>query len=391
MKKYDLILVIEFFRSLTYYLSIIRHLSKEYRIGLYQVAIDESVLVKNRDAQSEFLHACVEFGAELIDDKPVYSDVLLIPQRPYLKEALEDIRHNIHAARKVGALTLAWAGIPIHDAFLTECDLHKVFVIDKHFINFLLDHREGRSTYEGLELVEVGLPFSKYPVFPEFVADYLMAIPTPFSFAHEKDKWFFLETVLSLFDEMDSDDEVVHKPHNAVDRDQLSTLIYRKLVRILRHVPGISSVFRCGALIAPRKLKKHLERLYTAYLYERVLERTVPMKELTPFHNFGMEAFLPGVKKAVIGGLSNTIWGTLFHRIPFYNCVDITQQRRDADDKLYGKKKPEPLLGLNLKFFYVPYCEGQLQFDPKYFDIIDESTRQGDLIEELRKEIQYSP
>jgi hypothetical protein len=62
-------------------------------------------------------------------------------------------------------------------------------------------------------------------------------------------------------------------------------------------------------------------KLYTALLYEKIMHRVVPMERLTRHHNFAMEAFLPGVRKGVIGGLSNTIWGALFFSLPFYNCV----------------------------------------------------------------------
>jgi hypothetical protein len=99
-----------------------------------------------------------------------------------------------------------------------------------------------------------------------------------------------------------------------------------------------------------------------------------------------MEAFLPGVRKGVIGGLSNTIWGALFFSLPFYNCVDIEDQDRHTKNKLYNKD-PSHLLDLNLRFFNVPYCKAKLKFDPKHFDIIDESTRQGDLLKELKSEI----
>ena len=33
------------------------------------------------------------------------------------------------------------------------------------------------------------------------------------------------------------------------------------------------------------------------------------------------------------------------------------------------------------------YCKGELEFDPKYFNIVDESTRDRDLIGSLKKEL----
>ncbi len=395
MKKYDIVLIVEFFRTLTYYLGIIKYLSKEYRIGLFQVDIGYNQIEKNRRAQEIFVQTCVEFGGEPIDENSfVQAKVLLIPQRPYLKSALNDIRKNIHATRTVGVLAFAWAGIPVHDAFIAEFDIPKVFVIDKSFIEFLLGNRVdnlgAKSTYEGCELVEVGLPYEKYPIFPKVETDYMLAMPTAFSFAHEKDKWHFLETVLTVFNNMDNGNRVIHKPHNAMERDQFSSSKYRGLSKVLSCIPGMPFLIRWCASVSPKMLKTHLERLYTAYLYENVLERTISLEKLTPFHSFAMEAFLPYVKKGVIGGLSNTIWGTLFSKIPYYNCVDINRQNRRAEDRLYGRKKVEGALELNLNFFFVPYCNGQLKFDHKYFDIIDESTRQGDLIEELRKEIRHN-
>ena len=129
-----------------------------------------------------------------------------------------------------------------------------------------------------------------------------------------------------------------------------------------------------------------ISSIYTAFLYKKVMDRVVPMNKMTPYHHFALEAFLPNVRKGVIGGLSNTIWGSLYFKLPFYNCVDIRRQDRGGEKTLY-KRDSTLRLDLNLKFFNVPHFEGRLEFDPKYFDIIDESARQGDLIEELKNEI----
>ena len=139
--------------------------------------------------------------------------------------------------------------------------------------------------------------------------------------------------------------------------------------------------------MATKTTNKYIKRLYTAYLYEKIMARAISMESVTSRQNFAMEAFLPGVKKGVIGGLSNTIWGSLYFKLPFYNCVDRKLQDRHAKDTLY-KKDPSQLLDLNLRFFHVPYCEGRLDFDPKHFDIVDESTRRGDLIKELKNELE---
>lgn len=66
--------------------------------------------------------------------------------------------------------------------------------------------------------------------------------------------------------------------------------------------------------------------------------------------------------------------------------MDILAQDRNAGNKLY-KRDPTKYLDLNLKFFSVPFCRGKLEFDPKYFEIVEESCRQGDIIKELNREL----
>lgn len=384
--EYDLILVLGYFRRLSCYLNIVKYLGDEFRIGLFPIPLDEGARSKHRHTQEEFTDLCLSLGAELVEDMPVSASVALIPQQVYSDDAIRSIRENLRSRRRVAMMGFAWAGL--HDEFLKLLEIRKILVIHKAFYEFLFRHRRGPLPEAEYEIVEVGLPYKKYPVFPDFRADYLLAVPTPFSFPTERDKWDFLETVLSLFENIDSSATVVHKPHNAVDYDYFSGWKYRRLARFLRPLPNgpLGSLLRglCDSL--PGSLGEHFGRLYTALVYEAVMRRVVAMEDVTPHHYCAMEAFLPGVKKGVIGGLSNTIWGALYFGLPFYNAVDINRQDRRSGETLY-RKDASQLLDLNLRFFNVPYCRGRLAFDAKHFDIIDESTRAGDLIAALRTEL----
>ncbi len=385
--KYDLVLVIEYYRSVAYYLSVIKYLAPDVRIGLYVVPMDEKLLAKNREAQSDFIDACVSFGAKLIEGNNIEANVLLIPQRVYRDDARKLIA-GINARRKVGALTLAWAGIPQHDQFFEQLGIEVAFVIDRRFLDHLLSKRGDKTVFQNRKLIEVGLPFMRYPVFEHVTVDYVVAIPTPFSFAHENDKWMFMETVLSLFEKMQPNDIIALKTHNGMDRDQFSSGRYRWLGSLLGRIPKFDSSLRKIA----KATQGHTTgffwgRLYTSYLYEKVLKRAVPFSRMTEFSQFALEAFLPGVRKGVIGGLSNTTWGALYASIPYYNCVDVTVQQRDAKDRLYGKKDATITLETNLDYYAVPYCRGDLRFDTSHFNILAESTRNADLIAEIRKQI----
>ena len=66
-RGYDLVLVVEYFRTLTYYMSIIKYLSGQYRIGLFQVTIDPQLLSKQPAAQEQFVRLCVESGRIIWD------------------------------------------------------------------------------------------------------------------------------------------------------------------------------------------------------------------------------------------------------------------------------------------------------------------------------------
>ena len=387
MKYFDVVMVLEYFRPLTYYLSIIQYLGADYNIGLYAVDISSRQYDKNIDTQNLFEKTCTEFGAKIIREEEIKTEILLIPQNDYTETARKDINNNIRANKKIGILGFAWAGVKVHDEFLDVFSINKLYVIDKSFMTFLLEQRKV-ETYQEKTIVETGLPFKKYPIFENLLIDFLLVMPTSFSFPHEKDKWIFLETIKTLFSQIDDEDIIAHKPHNGMYTDLFVTERYMKLIRIIRYIPKISFILKIVINISSGFIKKITSKLYTAYLYRTVLERTVPLSSITKYSSFAVEAFLPNVKKGVIGGLSNTIWGTLYHQIPFYNAVDMNKQKRFGSDLLYGNKNTSNHIDLNLKYFYIPFCEKKLEFDSSFFSIIYDCTRSADLLNEIKNEFE---
>lgn len=380
-------MVLEYFRPLTYYLSIIRYLGDGYNIGLYAVDIDSRQHKKNIDTQKLFEKTCKEFGAKIIREEEVQTEVLLIPQNIYTEIARKDINNNIKAKQKVGILGFAWAGVQVHDEFLDVFAIDKVFVTDKRFTDFLLEQRKVKA-YKEKTIIETGIPFKKYPIIENLSIDYLLVMPTSFSFPKEEDKWMFLETIKNLFSQIDEGDIVAHKPHNGMYTDLFVTESYMNLIKIIRYIPMLPYVLKILINTSSGFIRKFISKLYTAYLYSNILERTVPLSKITKYSLFAVEAFLPNVKKGVIGGLSNTIWGSLYHQIPFYNAVDMNRQDRFGSDRLYGTKDTTNHIDLNLKYFYIPFCEKRLEFDSNHFSIVHDSTRQADLLHEIKNEME---
>ena len=387
-ENYDLVLVVEYFRATTVYLSVIKSLALKFSIGIYQVEIYENDAGKNDSAQVEFVNECVRLGANEIISKTVETKVLLIPQRPLNDNVIHDLHERFNAKTTVLLLGFAFAGLKKQDAILECFNFKKVYAVDKEFLDFLLKKRGGEKKYKNIDIVEVGLPYGKYSVLGKFSADYILAIPTPFSFPYELDKWKFLNAVEIIISKIDVNDVIVHKPHNGSDRDQFSSPTFRAILKKLKYFPGSIYLIKLVIRYFPILFIQNLSaKLYTAFLYEQVLKRTISMEQAGGFPYFAMEAYLPGVKKGVIGGTSNTMWGTLYYRLPFFNCVDILSQKRNGKNKLYGNKRADKYLELNLQYFMIPYCNGRMEFDETLWSIPSDGSRSGDLIKELRREI----
>jgi hypothetical protein len=386
MRHYDIVLVLDYFRSATGYLSIIKHLAERFSIGLYVTPMDPDVQKKNRNAHELFITECLRLGAQRVGESPVSAGLMVVQQRPYPEEIAQEILRCVRAVRRVGYLTLAMSGLPPHDAFLRQFTIEKVYVPNRRLFDFLLTRRNAREVYRDIEVEQVGLPFAKYPLYPDFAADYLIASPTVFSFRIEAHKHQFLETILRLFEQIGPEATVVYKPHNGAYRDYFTPRAYSAFGRLLAHVPSARRLLSCAMRFSPARLRQPWEKLYSALLHSLVLRRVVPMGNITPCAEFSLEAFLPGVRKGVIGGLSNTIWGTLYFGLPYYNCVDVERRKEQAVNTLLGKDS-SGLLDLNLEFFGVPYCAGDIHAGAWGKGILDDEDRCGDLIETLLSDI----
>lgn len=383
-KQYDIILLLGYFRSASAYLSIIRYLSKDYRIGLLTTdAADSELQAKTGATHQIYLDLCHRFGAEIITCEGHYqTKILMVQQFKYPDKTANRVAQCVDAPIRLGLMALAMAGLEQHDYFLTQFDIQKVFVPNRRLLNFLIDHRDARERYSNVLVEEVGLPFDRYPVFPDFKTDWLIAAPTLFSFRSEPEKHIFLRNVLKLMSNIPSNDKVIYKSHNSSVLDYFTPKFHYGIAKILLKIPGAESIISSIHKKIPRLMAKPLEKILTGILHLKILKRAKPLIQETVFGNISLEAFLPGVKKGVIGGLSNTIWGTLYFKLPFYNCVD--NSKRKAISELY-KRKSNNLLDLNLRFFGVHYCEGDINRGDRGEGIVADYEREGDIVMSLRQ------
>lgn len=379
-EDYDLILVIGYFRSAMPMLSIVRHLSTKLRIGLYFQPLNKKMEVKNGNTQKKFERLCVEAGGIYCErGSPAKCRLMLVQQYIYTEDFAVSVRADIDAREIWAMLSLASMGIEAHDVFLEQFNVMCLTVPDLGLANFLIDVRNACSRYRNLTMIEVGFPFQKYPIFDEFSADWIVAAPTLFSFHSEGDKQNFIRDVLKLLDQIPASDVVAYKPHNGIARDYFKPKFYSEIASIISWIPRAEDVLNSLMLLLPPPMKVLVSKVLTALLHARLMQRTIPMIELTPMADMSMEAFLPKVRKGVIGGESNTMWSTLFFNLQYYNCV--SPDKRTSSEPPLLEKSGDKLLSMNLKYFGVPYCQGLITQGPLRPDIAFNENRHTNLIE----------
>ena len=385
MKHYDLALVVGYHRNAAPFLSVIRELGSRLKIAVLSVDLDPSLQSKTGQAHLDFIDLCRSFGADILQlGEAAFATMTVFQQFPYDHVHVATILRTLQTERRAGLMTLAMAGIPIHDAFIEQFTIQKLFVPSLDFASFLLNAREAQARYHDVKMIEVGLPYAKYPVFPNFEADWIIAAPTLFSFHSESGKQQFLSSVLSLLDQIPEAKKVVYKPHNGNSRDYFAPRLYYLAAFIVRQLPGGRVLLQMAERCPVKWLRLHSSRIFTCILHQLVLSRCTLLTELTRSAGVSLEAYLPGVKEGVIGGLSNTIWGSLYFNLPYYNCV--ADSFRDGRSELLNKKSDE-LLDLNLQYFGIPFCKDDLSTDSRTLGIIKPEERNGDLIRSILSDI----
>jgi hypothetical protein len=369
MTTWDMILVYERSRVHNHYLNICRYLSRRLRIGIYVVPTTKAE--KTMATERLFLELCREAGATILESGPHVCGLLALPALRYDVSVLEELATSVSASRRV-ALQVFGHGIE-NLGTLEPLGIKRLYVYDKRvFANKLKSDADRRWVTERFELIEMGSPFAKYPAFPDFSTDYMIAFPTDLSFLNTRGKVHFLDNVHRLLDTFPAPGTVVNKLHNVSDGGRLPERQLRGFTLGLRlgelglSMPSPPLSGRAGEAIA---------RMAFGARYARLLGRTTPLEARTPYYNLGLELFLPGVRRGLITGRSSVVWYALLHRIPVFNCDDETERAR-------GEGVTD-----SYRAFGVPPCGGRPRFDPVAFDRIDDSVRQADLLELLQKEL----
>lgn len=386
MKHFDILLVLGHFRAASAYLSIIRHMVPQARIALLIAQVEPAYLRKTVGTHASFIELCQRFGAEVVtQEQKVSTTLMIVQQYPYPAQTAAEICANVTAARRVLMLGFATAGLEKHDSCMPMFAIRKAYVPSERFMRFLLTQRGAEARFADIEIVEVGLPFIRYPVFPDFSADYVIAAPTLFSFHNERGKHQFLESVLKLLAQIPASARVLYKSHNGNMQDYFAPRYRYSLARVLRAIPGGRPALDRLSMSSLPALRRQAQSIRTGALHLAVLERAQPLASVAEFPDVSIEAFLSGTRGGVIGGLSNTIWGTLHAGLPYYNCIDPAL--REGTSELLPNRSSDALLDTNLKYFGVPFCHGDLTRGAHGERIVSGRERDADLLTAVRADL----
>lgn len=373
---YDLVLIFTAFQRNCIYASIIKELASKYRVAIFPISRDDRTESRIGNTNRQFLELCESLGADILDTQQVTARIAILAQSNYRKEDIELIDSRIRAERTFWMSGVAMGNGSYANLFGKRID--KILIPDRR----LYDHRIAAYGNDGVEfpdsmIQEIGMPYNRYPLFEKAVdVDYFLANPTPFSFVTARDRLDYLENVYLLIRQIARRGEVIaFKPHNADERADyiVSARILAILSSPFMHPlqGAIDFIARFAARVLPAGgIEAFFVELSIAVIYRKIMKVVVRLSELTPYHNLNLEVFLPGVRKGLITGRSNSIWHALFLKKPVWNCID--------EDKPYFSDTKMHRYAMT--YLNVHGNHRSLDFDQRLFEIIGESTRNADLI-----------
>jgi hypothetical protein len=381
MKEYDIVLVHLLVRKHPYYANIVKALSSQYRIGL--LLSDEKDFYASRKAHRKvkntekiFRSLCVQLGVEKIYvNEKIRGKVVIMPtgllsQLFASEDYIFKFKKNISWGKLIGLFSF------IGDIYgldsIKDLGASRFFVPAKNIFETKMEYEGKLEKIDGLDIIEMGFPHKKHPIFDNIDSkiDYLVAYPahTHFKRGKEKEKYTFVINLYKLLKKIDASNNIYLKPHNNNDDSQFFPSLNYGSIWFLRVTSFIANILLTLSPFFRSKLYKIEIRLKNS-----IIKRAYPsLKELTPYHNLGIEFFLPYVRKGLITGLSSTHIHAMLNELSVYNC---DPQQNDEATAPFNE------------MYLVPSCSDKLVFDKSNFDRISKECRSADVIQLIKEEL----
>jgi len=379
MEKYDIILILSFGRENLFYFSIIKYLSVRYKIGI-MIHDDKEFINRPHNAtfkkvkktEKKFRDLCVSLGA-----KKIYSHtecscrLMLMYPFEYEKDYFDNIKTNVKYEKLIGLFFHA-RGFKNLD-LLKDMGACKYFAPGKFLIEKIAKQQGILEQLEEINVEECGYPYSKYPVFDNenYEIDYLIALPSIPLLNRNKGEglYGFVKMLKKVLKGLEKQDKVYIKYHNVRDK-QRHFVQYRSCRPILNLY---AFLYKFAAVLCPiQRIKNGYYSRSASYMFSLIEQKYPSLEAITEYHNFGIELFLPNVKKGIFTGLSGTIFHALYNRINVYN---------------FDPQKVNEKFAPYFRHFCIPTATAQLEFNEKHYDIIPSEVRDADIIKMIESEL----
>lgn len=374
IKRFDIILVYVFFRRHNYYLNIVKELGKDYEVGI--LVSEQEKAQRTQHTDKLFKNLLLDYGAEFIQSEPLECKVLVIPNYVYTEEFVKLVRSSVHFKKAIAPSGLSQGKTSLELLHNIGVTMVLPYSRERFFEN-LQSKGEKEFINNNFEIVSIGNPCGRYPALQIEPADYMIAYPTHLSVTKETHV-VLLKNICSLLEKLKGK-RIYLKTHNV--RDYGNSLFSESAVRRLRPFPNflltiisrvievILSLLRVNqSSLFYNKIKSF--QIHT--LNAIIAKKTIPLRKITPYTNFGIEHFLPYVREGLITGKTSCVWFALIGRLAVYNCDSYSEVA-------IGQNVLD-----NMRSFGVPPCHGELIFDERCFGSIDNEDREADMIEVLK-------
>jgi len=379
---FDIILTFSISRLDSYYLNIVKELSNKFSIGIYMGKFSDKARIKNSNTDRLFLSKCEELGASILKEGKYACKLLLVNQNTVAngkQNRLVYLIEHISYENVIVTQLFSQGGKSLEN--MKRFGMKKLWVYERKVLEGMLKDEKQEDATNGIEITDIEFPYWKYPAidFSGLEIDYLIAMPTKLYRRDKGNEAKLFQNIKRLLKSIPKEKTVYVKQHNAKDIES-GSMIYSRQSKYALFVKYVYFFLRTGIKKTLSREAKWSDaindiRITNARMF--IEKRSRLLSEITKYHNFNIELFLPFVRDGIITGISSCIFHSLLNRLPVYNCDD----------------QPFTVESLNYnsyKTFYIPSCNGRLEFDPANFDLVRGCQSKYDMIDFIKEELGQS-
>ena len=322
-----------------------------------------------------FLEKCRDLGADISKERNFTCDLLILGQQAFNKKDINDLKSKIKSKK------IAWLiGVAMGNAFfkhLYDLKIDYILVPDKSFYEYRIKNFSNDGViFPEKKILEIGM--TNVDLFKDDFRgkeyNYLIAHPSPFSFSNDREIFqYYLRMYMLILKLNDKNKKIIIKNHNADERDNyMINKYYNFFFKYFCNKKFFQKYIHPITIRMNRKKNDNfftniLYKLSACYLDKIINSKCLFLSNITKYHNFNLELFLPYIKDGLITGRSNSIWQSLLICLPVINLIDRKTPYR----------YPNKMHTYSMKYFDVHFDD--FNFNKSNFKKISQSCRDASI------------